>query len=95
MLLLLAAHASSMQHPALKARNTDTPIHRTTEPLLLAQARIVWETPGQEPVFGSSFSFTPKRGPNRVEADALWPDGRRAFAATNLVVRTDALARRR
>jgi hypothetical protein len=62
--------------------------------LPLAQARIVWETPGQEPVFGSSFSFTPKRGANRVEADALWPDGRRAFAVTNFVVRRDALATR-
>src|SRR5205814_2840317 len=41
----------------------------------LRQARIVWETQGAEPAFGSTFAFTPANG-NRgwVEAEAQWPD---------------------
>ncbi len=47
-------------------------------------ARIVWEAQGQQPAFGPTFTFTPTNtGPQWVEADALLPDGRRFFAATN------------
>lgn len=50
----------------------------------LAEARIVWEAPGQEPVFGRSFTFAPaSASPVRVEVEAQWPDGRRIFAQTN------------
>ena len=49
----------------------------------LTEARIVWEAPGQEPVFGQSFSFVPaSAGPVRVEVEAQWPDGRRVVAQT-------------
>ncbi|PYI87335.1 MAG: glycoside hydrolase family 9 [Verrucomicrobia bacterium] len=49
----------------------------------LAQAQIVWEARDQEPAFGGTFVFTPAgSGPQWVEAEALWPDGRRVFAAT-------------
>jgi hypothetical protein len=54
----------------------------------LQKARIVWETLDQEPAFGQSFTFKPKGAGNHwIEAEAQWPDGRRVFALTNMVVR--------
>jgi hypothetical protein len=50
--------------------------------LNLSAARIVWEAFNHEPTFGgSNHTFTPQTGtPMWVEAEAHWPDGRRAFA---------------
>ncbi|MBV9469091.1 MAG: glycoside hydrolase family 9 protein [Abitibacteriaceae bacterium] len=49
--------------------------------LNLDAAQIVWEASNHEPVFGRSFSFIPTQpGPQWIEAEAQWPDGRRAFA---------------
>lgn len=46
------------------------------------EAQIVWEAAGQEPKFGARCDFTPAHaGPQWIEAEALWPDGRRAFAS--------------
>jgi Glycosyl hydrolase family 9/Cellulase N-terminal ig-like domain len=59
----------------------------TVPDLPLSQARVVWEAQDQEPAFGTTFSFTPRRGTTWIEAEACCPDGRRAFAATNLTVR--------
>ncbi len=47
----------------------------------LGTARITWEGRGQEPAFGSTFTYTPRTaGAQWVEAEAALPDGRRAFA---------------
>jgi hypothetical protein len=47
-------------------------------------AKVVWESAGQEPEFGNQFSFAAgKEGPQWVEAEAQWPDGRRVFAVKN------------
>ncbi len=47
-----------------------------------AAARIVWEGSDQEPVIAAAYDFTPvKPGIQWIEAEAQWPDGRRAFAA--------------
>jgi hypothetical protein len=47
-------------------------------------ARIVWEAAGQEPMLGKQFTFVPgKEGPQWVETEAQWPDGRRVFAVKN------------
>jgi len=47
-------------------------------------ARIVWEAAGQEPILGNQFTFVPgKEGPQWIEAEAQWPDGRRVFAVKN------------
>ncbi len=55
----------------------------------LQNARVVWEARDQEPNFGSSFRFTPKYAGNQwVEVEVQWPDGRRAFAATNFTATT-------
>jgi hypothetical protein len=44
-------------------------------------ARITWEARDQEPAYGTNFTFSPKNnGPQWVEAEAQWPDGRRVFA---------------
>jgi len=53
-----------------------------------SQAQIVWESAGNDPVFASEFTFTPSvTGSNWIEAEALWPDGRRAFAILDFSVK--------
>ena len=50
----------------------------------LTGARIVWEARDQQPAFGRTFEFAPAHsGVQWVEAEAEWPDGRRAFAAAS------------
>jgi hypothetical protein len=50
-------------------------------------ARVVWETPRQEPALGTNFSFIPsKAGAQWIEAEAQLIDGRRIFAVTNFTV---------
>jgi hypothetical protein len=67
----------------LRAGESVTP-RLTVSGLDLRRARIVWEAKDQEPAFGSSRCFLPvKAGSQWVEAEAQWPDGRRAFAVTN------------
>ncbi|EEF63251.1 glycoside hydrolase family 9 protein [Pedosphaera parvula] len=47
-------------------------------------ARIVWEANGQEPAYGSTFTFTPtSNGAQWIEVEAQWPDGRRVFATSD------------
>jgi hypothetical protein len=55
----------------------------------LSQARIIWEARDQEPVIASEFKFAAVNvGPQWVEAEAILPDGRRIFAATNFTATT-------
>jgi hypothetical protein len=59
----------------------------------LSAAQIVWEAQGQEPAFGgTSYTFVPGPLPTNywVEAEVLWPDGRRAFATNSVTVSTNA-----
>jgi hypothetical protein len=50
----------------------------------LEDARITWEGSCPNPDYGPTYTFTPTNsGPQWVEAEAQWPDGRRAFAAAN------------
>ena len=52
--------------------------------LSLTNARVVWEAQGQEPAFGTNYLLcATNAGPHWLEAEVQWPDGRRAFAATN------------
>jgi hypothetical protein len=53
----------------------------------LAGARILWETPGHQPEFGTSFSFSPSAGRQWVEGEAQWPDGRRVSARAEFEVK--------
>jgi hypothetical protein len=51
-------------------------------------ARVVWEADGQDPVFGTSFAFTPAiGGAHWIEAEAEWPDGRRVFGMVDFRAR--------
>ena len=55
----------------------------------LSGARITWEARDQEPAFGGlSYTFTPalNEGPQWIEAEVQWPDGRRAFANSSVTV---------
>jgi hypothetical protein len=60
----------------------------TDDPSLgLAEADIIWEARGQEPMRARNLAFTPRSGgAHWIEAEAVWPDGRRVFAATELAV---------
>ncbi len=60
----------SILHPKLEVKSLD-----------LAQAQIVWEASEHEPHMGREFSFAPRgAGAHWIEAEALWPDGRRVVA---------------
>jgi hypothetical protein len=61
----------------------------TVPDLPLAQATIVWEAEGQQPAFGQTYTIAPGRSTMWIEAEACWPDGRRAFAATNVTLRSN------
>lgn len=53
----------------------------------LSLARIVWESPDQEPQFGTTFTFSPKNpGEQWVEVEVQLPDGRRMFARAMFTV---------
>jgi len=55
-----------------------------TPGLDLTTARITWEANGQQLGFGQSFTFAPAdNGPQWVEAEAQFSDGRRVFASNN------------
>jgi hypothetical protein len=59
----------------------------------LAGARIVWEARDQEPAFGATYTILPRNnGPQWVEAEAEWPDGRRAFAASTFTANSAVVA---
>jgi hypothetical protein len=48
------------------------------------EAQVVWETDGHEPSTGTEFNFSVTKGaPHWIEAEALWPDGRRVSAAAD------------
>jgi hypothetical protein len=69
------------------ARHRSVTATLTIPGLALDNARIVWEARDREPVFGSTFTFSPTNaGPHWVEAEAQWPDGRRVYAVTNFTV---------
>ena len=55
--------------------------------LKLDDATVIWEVPGAEPYCGDSFSGSAGgSGPGRLEAEIVWPDGRRAFAVHKMEI---------
>jgi len=51
-------------------------------------AQIIWESAGHEPMVGAAYTVTVDQpGPWWVEAEAVWPDGRRVSAVIEAVVR--------
>jgi len=50
----------------------------------LTQAQIVWEGRDQQPAFGPTFGLMPRtNGPQWVEVEAEWPDGRRVYGTAS------------
>jgi hypothetical protein len=100
------AKAGTITLPATMPINV--PVTATFQPPAgydLSGARVVWEANGQEPAYGTTFTFTPtSNGSQWVEVEAQWPDGRRVFAksdaaaynnlSTVSVTATDATASR-
>jgi hypothetical protein len=78
-----ASATISLQSPKSERGGTWTAALQTSD-LPLSGARIVWEAQDEKPRFGDSFSFTPKVANAWIETEACLPDGRRAFAATNV-----------
>ena len=63
-------------------------VHARDTALDLGKAQLVWEAPETDPTIGGSFTVVPKAaGECWLELEAQLPDGRRAFALTNCVVR--------
>jgi hypothetical protein len=63
--------------------NTPVTVSLNAPGMNLTGARVVWEANGLQPAFsGSNWTLTPNTvGPQWVEAEAEWPDGRRVAAA--------------
>ena len=60
--------------------NSPTTLSVSVPGMDITGARIVWEARDQEPAFGSTYTISPKNnGPQWVEVEIEWPDGRRAF----------------
>jgi len=56
-------------------------------PLESGGSTVVWELAGQEPVVGPVFrGEAGEPGPRRLEAEIIWPDGRRLAAVRNFEV---------
>jgi hypothetical protein len=71
--------------PAQVSTNTPVTASLSVPGMNLNGARIVWEAQGNEPAYGTTFTFLPSSyGEQWVEVEAQWPDGRRVFAVTNL-----------
>jgi hypothetical protein len=69
--------------PTVVPLGVPVPLTVQTPKLDLSSAQVVWEGRDQEPAFGPTFSFTPKNnGPQWVEVEVEWPDGRRVFATS-------------
>jgi hypothetical protein len=76
--------------PAWAAVGKEIQLNLRTAGLDLAPATIVWEARNQEPTLSRAFKFTPSTtGIYWIEAEAQWPDGRRAFAVTNCFVQPE------
>ncbi|HOB32432.1 MAG TPA: glycoside hydrolase family 9 protein [Verrucomicrobiota bacterium] len=74
--------------PVVAQRNRPLKLELSADGMDLSTAEIVWEARDAQPAFGRTFTLTPFRpGVHWVEAEALLPDGRRVFSATNVVVR--------
>ncbi|MDB6122112.1 MAG: glycosyl hydrolase family 9, partial [Pedosphaera sp.] len=70
--------------PAQSPANQPITARLSVPGLNLSNARIVWESLGQDPYAGDNFTFTPGNiGNNWMEVEAQLPDGRRVVAATN------------
>lgn len=82
-------HAQPWRPPAAAIRGVSARVtvggeataHLEVPGLDVGAARVAWETPGHEPAFGHRFHLRPRAaGPSWIEAEAVWPDGRRVVA---------------
>src|SRR5581483_9238583 len=59
--------------------SSGSPVTATFQPpsgMDMSGARVVWETSGQQPAYGTSFTFTPANSASFwLQAEAQWPDG--------------------
>jgi len=82
-----AAPAAISGLPAQISAGEKITARLTVEGLDLSNARVVWEMSGREPEMGgANFTFSPETGRQWIEAEAQWPDGRRAFARGEFAV---------
>ncbi len=83
----MCAAATLASLPATASTGRQATVRLNVPGLDLNAATIVWEARDQEPSFGegNTYTFTPAVvGDHWVEAEAQWPDGRRAFAVGDI-----------
>jgi hypothetical protein len=70
--------------PASVPAHSNITANLTVAGLDLSKARFVWETTDRDPDVASTLNFSAANtGPQWVEVEAMLPDGRRVFVATN------------
>ncbi|HTB79503.1 MAG TPA: glycoside hydrolase family 9 protein [Opitutaceae bacterium] len=63
-----------------------------TPGLDLTNARVVWEARDQQPAFGLTYTLSPvNNGPQWVEVEVEWPDGRRVFATSTFMANSPVI----
>ena len=71
--------------PATLSQDASFKVSMDVPGMDLDGARIAWEASGQQPAFGETYTFKPSGyGAQWIEAEAQWPDGRRAYARKTL-----------
>jgi len=76
-----SASAWILVEPAAASANTPVHFRLAVPGMDLNQAAVVWEAAGQEPHVGATWTLPAATASAAwVEAEASWPDGRRAFA---------------
>ncbi len=74
--------------PAVVNKGTQIKAKLQVEKLNAGEATIIWEASDQEPKFGQEMTFAPREsGKQWIEAEAHWPDGRRAQATFEFAVK--------
>jgi peptidoglycan/LPS O-acetylase OafA/YrhL len=72
--------AAIINAPDFAAVGSPVSVSVQTPGLDHSEARIVWEGRDQEPGIGPSWTLVPRHpGPQWIEVEVAWPDGRRAF----------------
>jgi len=80
-----SASARILAEPAAASANTPVHFSLAVPGMDLNQATVVWEAAGQEPHAGATWTLPAETASATwVEAEASWPDGRRAFATKEI-----------
>ncbi|HVS53313.1 MAG TPA: glycoside hydrolase family 9 protein [Opitutaceae bacterium] len=87
-----AARARIVAPGASESMDKPATFRLVSDDVDLTDAEIVWEARDAEPTIGPTFLFSPKNsGPQWVEAEAQFPDGRRVFATASFTANSSVV----